>query len=161
MAFMNDFRPEDYNNVTYFDVEDGIHDLKVMGVTVKTSNNGKQMIEVTYAVRECMAVPYIERYCEGEYFNRMMSRFFDAFGIRQGDFNFNNWAGKKGKAMFEHRMESYYGNDGSQKNVNRCRIKYLEVPPKGNNAQAPQQNTAPVQQYQPQQQAQFTEDILF
>ena len=138
--FINDYRQEDYSK-QYFDVEDGNHDIKVVSATIKTSKTGKQMIEVTYAVKECMQFPYIENYVEGEYFNKNMTRFFDAFGIQPGNFNFQQWIGKKAVGCFEHRMESYTAKDGSQKTLNKCHMSYLVV----------QQNQPAPQQYQQQQ----------
>lgn len=152
--FINDYRQEDYAK-QYFDVEDGNHDLKIVGAVVKVSKTGKQMVEVTYVVKECMQYPYIENYVEGEYFNKNMTRFFDAFGIQPGNFNFQSWIGKKAVGNFEHRMETFTGKDGMQKSINKCHMAYLVV----------QQNQpTPPQQYQQQVQQQnvpFTEDIPF
>lgn len=141
--FIDDYRPEDYTKGNYFDVEDGIHDMKVMGAIIKTSKNGKQMIEITYQVRDCPAIPYVENIVEGEYFNRNMTRFFDAFGIPQGTFNFQNWIYKYGKGCFEHRQETFTGNDGLQKTINKCRLAYL-VTPERTEPQKPQ-NAQPQQ----------------
>ena len=34
--------------------------------------------------------------------NRMLTRFFDSFGIEEGDFNLNNYPGHVGAAMIKH-----------------------------------------------------------
>lgn len=160
--FINDYRPEDYSK-QYFDVSDGNHDIKIVSATTRTSKTGKQMIEVSYVAKECMAYPYIENYVEGEYFNKNMTRFFDAFCIQPGNFNFQSWIGKKGVGCFEHRQETFTGKDGMQKTITKCHMAYLVVPERGQPQQAPQQyQQQPVQQVPPvQQNIPFTEDIPF
>ncbi len=148
MAFIDTFNTEDYTQ-DIFDVADGVHNLKIVKAETKQSKTGKHMIVVTYVVQECTDAPYIEYYCEGEYFNRNMSRFFDAFNIRQGDFNFNAWIGHYGKAMFDHHDKTYTDQNGITKTTNKCRIKYLIVP---NNQ--PAQN-APQQLYRQAQQSAY------
>lgn len=146
--FIEDYRQEDYG-ATFFDVADGIHDMKITGVMEKVSKNGKRMLEVSYAVCECPTHPYVENIVEGEYFNRNCTRLFDAFRIQRGNFQYQSWIGKCGKGMFNHRDETFTGKDGSQKTINKCRLSYLVVP---EDMQPVQQN--PVQQqyqnYQPQ-----------
>ena len=85
------------------------------------------MLEVSLLVEGANNVPYIERYVEGDYFNRNMSRFFDAFGIQRGNFNYPTWVNKRSVGHFEHKQESYQGASGEWKNVNRAVMKYLIV----------------------------------
>lgn len=48
------------------------------------------------------------RIVKGEYFNRNMTQFFDAFPeIRDGDFNFISWVGAEGAAMFKEDSNGY------------------------------------------------------
>lgn len=138
--YIESYQPADYG-ATYFDVADGIHDMKIYSAVEKTSKMGKRMIEITYVVKECPTIPYKENIVEGEYFNRNCTRLFDAFGIQRGNFNFQSWVGKYAKGMFVHKDETYTGNDGVQKTINKCRLSYLIVP---------EAEPAP-QQYQQQQ----------
>lgn len=142
--FINDYKPEDYTAGAFFDVSDGIHEIKVVEAKVKTSKTGKQMIEITYQCKSCPTVPYYDYYVEGENFNRNMTRFFDAFSIRPGDFNFQAWKGAKGAGQFAHRDETYTDKMGAQKTINKCYLKTLMIPDA--NQPAPQQNH-PQQQY--------------
>ena len=48
------------------------------------------------------------RIVKGEYFNRQMTQFFDAFPeIKDGDFNFLSWVGAEGAAMFKEDSNGY------------------------------------------------------
>ena len=48
------------------------------------------------------------RIVKGEYFNRQMTQFFDAFPeIRDGDFNFISWVGCEGAAFFKEDSNGY------------------------------------------------------
>ena len=62
-----------------------------------------------------------------EIFNRNMSRFFDAFGIQRGNFDYPTWVNKNAVGHFEHKQESYQTSSGEWKNVTRAVMKYLLV----------------------------------
>lgn len=48
------------------------------------------------------------RIVKGEWFNRQMTQFFDAFPeITEGDFNFISWVGAEGAAMFKEDYQGY------------------------------------------------------
>lgn len=48
------------------------------------------------------------RMVQGEYFNRNATQFFDAFPeIPEGDFNFLEWVGAEGAAMFKEDAQGY------------------------------------------------------
>ena len=48
------------------------------------------------------------RIVKGEWFNRQMTQFFDAFPeIEEGDFNFLSWVGAEGAAMFKEDANGY------------------------------------------------------
>lgn len=48
------------------------------------------------------------RMVQGEYFNRNATQFFDAFPeIPEGDFNFLEWVGAEGAAMFKESPSGY------------------------------------------------------
>ncbi|MBP5175572.1 MAG: hypothetical protein J6Y16_00550 [Treponema sp.] len=144
MGFINNYQYEDYSRV--FDVADGDHTVTIMGAQVKQTQKGNQMLEVSLLVPDAGNMTYIERYVEGDYFNQNMSKFFDAFGIQAGNFNFSSWVKKSAKGHFIHKEETFLDKQGIQKKVNRCRMQYLIVPEK---EQFPED--IPYQQNQPQQ----------
>ena len=134
MGWKTDFQREEYGNV--FDVEDGDHDCFIQKVEEKQSNTGKRMLEVSMTV-DNGGTQYVERYVEGEYFNKNMSRFFDAFGIECGDWNYADWYGKTARGHFCHKQESYQDKSGELKTVNRCKLQYLIVANQGGETPAP------------------------
>lgn len=125
MSFTNSYQYEEYGQV--FDCPDGDLPVKILSAKETTAKSGSRMLEVSLLVDGANNVPYIERYVEGEYFNRNMSRFFDAFGIPRGNFNYPSWVNKRSVGHFEHKQESYQTASGEWKNVNRTVMKYLIV----------------------------------
>lgn len=142
MGWKTDFQREEYGNV--FDVEDGDHTCFIQKVEEKQSNTGKHMLEVSMTV-DNVGTQYVERYVEGEYFNKNMSRFFDAFGIQCGDWNYADWYGKTAKGHFCHKQESYQDKSGELKTVNRCRLQYLIVADQGGETSAPAAQIKPAE----------------
>lgn len=128
MGFINSYQYEEYGKV--FDVADGDHTVIIMGAQIKTSQKGSQMLEISLLVPDAGNMIYIERYVEGDYFNQNMSKFFDAFGIKPGNFNFASWIRESTKGHFIHKEETYQDKQGMQKTVNRCKMQYLIVPEK-------------------------------
>lgn len=123
MGFINNYQYESYT----FDVADGEYSVLIQKAEVVTSKTGKQMIEVTMRVGD-RGLLYTERYVEGDYFNQNISKFFDAFQIQHGNFNFSAWVGAKGRATFAHKEESYTdGQTGELKTVNKCYLRNLIV----------------------------------
>lgn len=118
--FITDYQPEEYKIA--FDCQDGIHSLTIGGARICNSKSGNQMIEVAIRVDN---IPqwYIERYVAGEYFNKNITRFFDAFKIGRGDFNFMNWKNKTAKGLFEHEASEYTGSDGLLRTSNKAVLK--------------------------------------
>lgn len=125
MAFINDYQPENYSVV--FDCPDGDNEVMVAGARIAQAKaSGAQMLEIAFKVKGCPGF-YYERYVEGDYFNKNITKFFDALGINRGDFNFDGWKGKKGKAHFEHEVQEYINGYGEQKSINKAIMKYLIV----------------------------------
>ena len=118
--FINDYQYEEY--AVQFDCPDGDLAVTVRSAKVAATKTGNQMLEISLDVERSNGVLYIERYVAGDYFNKNMSRFFDAFGIQRGNFNFQAWIGKRAMGHFEHQEESYNG-----KTQIRARLKYLLV----------------------------------
>ena len=130
MGFINNYVPEEY--AMAFDVEDGSHPMCVVQIRVtQTKDKTKNMLEIDFAVKnnagQKVPVVYTERFVEGDYFNKSITRFFDAFKLPRGDFNFINWKGKTGKGMFAHKAETYLDAYGVQKTSNKCVLKFFEV----------------------------------
>lgn len=147
MAFYDNYRYEDYR--MSFDVPDGDHLVTISKAAPATTKNGREMIEVTLKV-DGTSVPYTERFVDNEYANKNLSRFFDSFCIQPGNFNFSFWTGKSACAHFEHVQETFTGNDGIQKTVNKSKLKYFIVPEKPSITDFPEDipYSAPAQQQQ-------------
>jgi hypothetical protein len=139
MGFWANYKPEDYDTV--FDCSDGDHTLTIVKVEPKQSKNNNDMIEVSFKV-DNIGVYYVERYTDNEYFNKIITRFFDAFGIPRGNFTFKSWFGKQAQGHFIHKEETYTGKDGQQKTINKARLQYLAVPDKESNGYESYQSAA-------------------
>ena len=62
----------------------------------KKSKSGNDMLVVTYSI-DGTATTIKDFFVQGEYFNRRITKFFDAFkNIADGDFSYIKWIGKKG-----------------------------------------------------------------
>ena len=184
--FIQDFQyTSDY--AIAFDCPDGEHAVKILDAKETTTKKGVPMIEVQLTVQGSNKVPYIERLVAGDYFQRNMSRFFDAFKIVRGNFAFQSWRGKLGRGVFQYEQQTYVGNDGMERTVNKAIMKELIVDqpnaqsfgqqsPQGqtqtpvNTAQTPPVQNAPQPYSQSQQSAysqasapieDFPEDIPF
>lgn len=142
--FINDYVPEEYTKV--FDCEDGLHTVRIGGARICNSKNGSQMLEVCMAV-DNIKTWYIERYVAGEYFNKNITRFFDAFGMQRGNFDFNTWKGKTARAWFEHELSEYTGSDGLPKTSNKSVLKRFDF---SNSTTVPTQPAQPAQPAQTQ-----------
>jgi len=124
--FIQDFQyTPDY--AIAFDCPDGEHAVKILDAKETTTKKGVPMIEVQLTVQDSNKVPYIERLVSGDYFQRNMSRFFDAFKIVRGNFAFQSWRGKWGRGVFQHEKQTYIGNDGMERTVNKAIMKELLV----------------------------------
>ena len=82
----------------------------------KTSGNDMLIVTFDVSGSNQTLMHYIPFLAEKpEVTNRMLTQFFDSFGI-DGDFNLNNWIGKTGGC--QTKMEQYNGED-------RARISYF------------------------------------
>ena len=158
--FIQDFQyTPDY--AIAFDCPDGEHAVKILDAKETTTKKGVPMIEVQLTVQDSNKVPYIERLVAGDYFQRNMSRFFDAFKIVRGNFAFQSWRGKLGRGVFQHEKQTYIGNDGMERTVNKAIMKELlvEQPNAQEMGHAQTQNAQmpPPQQYSQSQQAAYSQ----
>jgi hypothetical protein len=97
MDFAKNYQPEDYSAKM---IEPGDHPVKIIKIEEKTSQKGNNMLVVHLSVPGA-SFTMKHFLVEGEYFNGNMTKFFDCFGIRRGDFNFVQWVDKVGKAHLE------------------------------------------------------------
>lgn len=166
MSWINDYRyTADYGIA--FEVPDGEHKVKILEVKETTSKKGVPMLEIKLQVWDSNFIPYVERIVGNEYFDKNMSRFFDAFNIVPGNFAFQSWRGKVGKGIFHHETQSWTDNNGALKQIKKSVMKSLIVEqpntqgtgqtqtPQAPHSLPPQtQNAAPRQPYeQPQDSA--------
>jgi hypothetical protein len=86
---------------------EGIHTLRVEEAKPGMSKSGNEMIKVTFSV-EGYSAKVFHYFVDNEYAQKNLDRFFDAFGIRPGDFNTEHWTGRTGGADIQH--EEYNGN---------------------------------------------------
>lgn len=162
MAWINDYKPTNYG--MSFDVADGDHRIKITKAREDMTKTQKPMIVVEYAVQGSNGVPFVDRIVSGEYFDSNMTRFFDAFKLDRGNFNFNSWIGKEATAHFEHRVSEFMDQNGQIKTVNRAEMTRLHTPNSVPQSTAPTSipipkpyGTAPVQNQS--EYADFKEDI--
>ena len=67
----------------------------ITGVEEKQSQSGNDMLVVTYSIDETDTL-IKDYFVQGKYFNRRITKFFDAFqNIEDGDFEYVKWIGKK------------------------------------------------------------------
>lgn len=119
-----------------FDVADGEHKVKILEAKDTMTKKGVPMIEVKLSVEESNGIAYIERIVSGDYFQRNMSRFFDAFKIVRGSFYFHSWRGRTARGIFKHQEQTFTSFDGTQKTVNKAVMTTLIV-------EEPEYHTAP------------------
>lgn len=118
---MNSYVPEESK---VFDIPDGDYKVRILKVENTMSKSGLNMHAITLQV-EGVKEHYLHFICEGEFYNKAMTTFFDAFKIPRGNFNFSYWLGKITAAHFEHRQRKFTGNDGLEHTANRCELVYF------------------------------------
>ncbi len=148
MSFINTYQYEQYSQ--NFDCPDGENKVRIDKVDLTRSKAGNDMLEIRLSVQGSNGQQYIERYVDNEYFNKNMSRFFDAFTIQPGNFDFNSWLGHQGKGFFEHAAEKYTDNSGQEKEIIRAKMKYLITPENKQHSQNQNQNQRTQNNYQRQ-----------
>ncbi len=126
MSWINDFQYTSDYGIT-FDVPDGEHRVSILDAKEAMSRKGAPMVEVRLQVTDSNSIPYVERIVAGEWFDRNMSRFFDAFKIVRGNFNYASWRGKTARGMFKHEQQTYTDIYGAQKTVNKSVMSMLIV----------------------------------
>ncbi len=130
MAFIDSYKPEE---TMKFEVSDGEHRVAILSAETRVSKKTHiQMICINLKV-ESANVPYQYFVCEGEYFNKTMTRIFDAFKIPRGNFNFASWKNKMTSAHFEHKDGTFTDEKGIERKTSDATLIYFH-----NNALAPE-----------------------
>lgn len=161
MSFINDYQPEEYK--VAFNCSDGKHEMVIKGARTTKTSTGKQMLEVGFGVKEgavLISTTYVERMVEGDYFNQNMTKFFDAFKIQRGNFDFKTWVGKMGAGEFVHTTSEWTDQYGQPKTTVKCECKYFytENTPE---ASAPVQSKPQTKAAENNTASDFPEDIPF
>ena len=129
MAFIDSYKPEE---TMKFEVSDGEHRVAILGAETRVSKTDIQMICINLKV-EGANVTYQYFVCEGEYFNKTMTRIFDAFKIPRRNFNFATWKGKIASAHFKHKDRTFIDEKGVERKTSDATLIYFH-----NNATAPE-----------------------
>lgn len=92
---------------TYENVKPGEYLCVVTGAEeAMTKESHKRMLVISTRINGSNLV--VKNYIvEGEYFNRNLTAFFDAFGIERGDFNYIGWVGALGAVKLVEDEKGY------------------------------------------------------
>jgi hypothetical protein len=85
------YTPEEFKRPT-----PGNYRCVIVGAEEKTTKETHKKMIVISTRLNGTNVTVKNHIVEGEYFNRNMTNFFDAFGIERGDFNYFGWIGAIG-----------------------------------------------------------------
>ena len=157
MSLLDTYAPEEQGPR----ITAGDHRVKLVKVEEKFSQSGKAMVAFDFVTKE--GAKLFMNAVEGDYFNKIMTNFYDGFGIPRGDRNMGRWIGRTATA---HIALGKPRDDGRQ----FMEVKYLLTPQEGTQTpsqasgyQVPRQNApqarqnAPKPAYSPQQQAQINQ----
>lgn len=111
MAIQWQFSSDDYTEKTFSVIPVGEHRVRIASAEEQTSSKGKQMIKLVLEVSGYNST--IWHYLvflpdNAKLTNQKLGELWDSFGISQGNFNLQQWAGKVGAAKVKH--EDYEGN---------------------------------------------------
>ena len=91
-----------HEDPVYDEIPAGMHRLRIREANKKVSKSGNDMLELKFDVsgHTSWLFYYITFLVDRpEITNRMLTSFFDSFGIHEGDFNMQGWIGKVGAAQ--------------------------------------------------------------
>jgi len=78
-------------------IEEGDYALKIQSLTFEPSRAGNPMITAHLITKESPIV-FQHYIVKNDYFNANMTKFFDCFKIPRGNFEYQRWLGRVGKA---------------------------------------------------------------
>ncbi len=98
MSFGSFYQEADYNTTAF---KEGRFDCILISAELKMSSTKKEMVEMEFSIPNQGKLKYwlVDDQSSQEAHDRTnanMTRFFDCFKIRRGNFNINQWVGKKG-----------------------------------------------------------------
>ena len=131
--FASGYQPEDYGAR----IENGDYPLTILDVQMGYTQQGVPKILLDLGID---GVTFTVHYSlvKNEYFNKNATRFFDAFGIPRGNFNYGTWIRHRGMGRLERNEKGYMD------------LKYFIMPGTGSTPpKPPLQQSAPAQQHKP------------
>lgn len=110
MSINWNFNSSDYEETSFKPIPVGEHRVRIASAEEQTSSKGKQMIKLVLEVSGYNST--IWHYLvflpdNAKLTNQKLGELWDSFGIPQGNFNLQQWAGKVGAAKVKH--EDYEG----------------------------------------------------
>lgn len=110
MSFNNPHYVNEKDRKKAFDCSDGLHEVKIVGVDVTRTRNGKAMVVVALEVQNSNGERFYHRIVDGERFDSFLSTFIDAFHIPSVYMNNRQeWIGHTGLAEFCHKNDEKFG----------------------------------------------------
>ena len=115
----------------YKELPEGLYRIMIVGAEMAVSKGGNDMLVLKFQVSGTQRnlwnyIVFLDD--RPEITNRMLTQFFDSFGIEDGNFDLNSYLGKIGGCKVKHEV----GTDG----VTRAKIHYFisrkkqqELPP--------------------------------
>ncbi len=99
MSFGSSYQEADYNSSMF---KAGVWDCTITSASLKMSSTNKEMCEMEFSIPNQGKLRYwlVDDQSSQEAHDRTnanMTRFFDCFKIRHGNFSINQWVGRKGK----------------------------------------------------------------
>jgi len=94
-----------YEREDAFDIPDGMYRCRIEDAEITVSSKGNDMVKITLEVsgKKANLWNYITFMPNNiEMTNRMLTQFFDSFGIEEGNFNCADWIGKVGACTVKH-----------------------------------------------------------
>jgi len=119
--FADGYQPDDnYQTGNGPKLEAGDYKVRIESVDDGWSKAGNRMLIVILGIAQ--ADFKLKHFLvKGEYFNQNMTKFFDCFKIPRGNFEFNRWCGRVGKAFLDYGEKNQNGKSYME-------LKYLIVP---------------------------------
>lgn len=94
--FSNGYQPDENYGGT-INLEEGDYKMRIQNILFNPTKNGDPMITAELTVSEAPIV-FKHYIVKNEYFNSNMTKFFDCFKIPRGNFEYQRWIGRIGKA---------------------------------------------------------------
>ena len=109
------FNSSDYEETSFKPIPIGDHRMRIASAEEQTSSNGRQMIKVVLDVSGYNSTiwHYVVLLKDNQKLtNQKLGELWNSFGIQQGNFNLQSWAGKVGAAKVKH--EEYNGETNAK-----------------------------------------------